>query len=232
MVAFKSLFAVLISMINFDRMIDNFLHKEDRPKDIGRYYPSEIGTCMRKVWYSYKYPQKIKPELLKIFEVGNIMHDFVVKVLNSEKNPDIMLVSAELPFRKEVDDFIVSGRVDDIILVKASGKNVLIEVKSTGNADMVNEPVYYNKMQLQFYMYATHVHNGVLLYVDKSTLETKSFEVKFSEKRGRRILNKFRALHKHLTNCSLPAAEAKKAEGMGWMCRYCEYKAKCGRNEK
>ncbi len=214
-------------MINFDRMIDNFLHKEDRPKDIGRYYPSEIGTCMRKVWYSYKYPQKIKPELLKIFEVGNIMHDFVVKVLNSEKNPDIMLVSAELPFRKEVDDFIVSGRVDDIILVKASGKNVLIEVKSTGNADMVNEPVYYNKMQLQFYMYVMGIHDGVLLYIDKRNLKSKIFKIDYDEAEAEKIINRFRALHKLLNYNALPDPEARAKPDTVWTCRFCEYRDSC-----
>ena len=62
-------------MINFDQMIDNHLHKENRPKEIGRYYPSEIGTCMRKVWYSYKFPMETNPELLKVFELGNIQTD-------------------------------------------------------------------------------------------------------------------------------------------------------------
>ena len=92
-------------------MIDNHLHKENRPKEIGRYYPSEIGTCMRKVWYSYKFPMETNPELLKVFELGNILHDFVVQVLQSEKNPEVELLKYEFPFKVEIDDFLISGRV-------------------------------------------------------------------------------------------------------------------------
>jgi len=106
-------------MINFDEMIDNHLKREHRTKGIGRYFPSEIGTCMRKIWYTYKYPMEVKPELLKIFEVGNIMHDFVVEVLKSEKNPHIELLKSEVPFKEQIEDFLISGRIDNLILVKA-----------------------------------------------------------------------------------------------------------------
>ena len=76
-------------MIDFNKMVERHLEREHKPKEIGRYYPSEIGSCIRKTWYSYKYPQQISLELMKIFEVGNIMHGFVVEVLKSEKNREI-----------------------------------------------------------------------------------------------------------------------------------------------
>jgi hypothetical protein len=116
-------------MIDFNKMIDAYLKKEHRPKGMGRYFPSEIGICMRKTWYSYKHPQEIKAELLRVFEVGNIMHTFVVEVLKSEKNPDVELLKSEFPFKYDVDDFVISGRIDNLILVKISGKSVLVEVK-------------------------------------------------------------------------------------------------------
>ncbi|MBI3190501.1 hypothetical protein HYZ41_02235 [archaeon] len=103
-------------MIDFDHMIDNYLKKEHRPKGMGRYYPSEIGLCMRKTWYSYKFPQETQPDLIKVFEVGNIMHDFVVQVLKSEKNPEVELIKSEFPFHHQVDDFVISGRIDNLIL--------------------------------------------------------------------------------------------------------------------
>jgi len=94
-------------MINFDEMIDNYLFRKFRPKGVGRYYPSEAGMCLRKVWYTYKYPKETEPELLKIFEMGNILHNFVVEVLKSEKNPDVELVKSELPVKIQMDDIIV-----------------------------------------------------------------------------------------------------------------------------
>jgi CRISPR/Cas system-associated exonuclease Cas4 (RecB family) len=218
--------------IDFDGLIDKHLIRERRPKSVGRYYPSEIGRCIRKVWYTYNYPTEIEPELRRVFELGNILHDFVVEVLKSDKTPEVELLQAEMPFKFPFNDFLISGRIDDLMLLKTGKKKVLVEVKSSKSVKRIKKPMQHHKTQLQFYMYATRVHNGVLLYVDKSTLETKSFEVKFSPKRGKQILNKFRALHKHLTKGSLPVAEAKKQKETKWMCGYCEYKHKCGRNEK
>jgi len=219
-------------MIDFDSMIDRHVARESRPKSIGRYYPSEIGNCIRKVWYTYNHPMEIDPGLRRIFQLGDILHDFVVQVLRSEKNKEIELLNAEMPFKIEMEGFTISGRVDDLLLLKSDSTQVLVEVKSSRSVKGISKPMEHHKTQLQFYMYATHVHNGVLLYIDKSTLETKSFTVEFSAKRGRQILNKFRALHKHLTNNTLPAAEAKRSNGISWMCKYCEYKDKCGKDEK
>ena len=214
-------------MINFDQMIDNHLHKENRPKEIGRYYPSEIGTCMRKVWYSYKFPMETNPELLKVFELGNILHDFVVKVLKSEKNPDVGLIKTELPFRQEIEDFLVSGRIDNIILIKASGKNILVEVKSTGNIDFVEEAMHHNKIQLQLYMHVTGIHNGILLYVDKRNLKSKVFPVNYNEEDALKIIDRFKVLNKLLKTDALPDPEARSGKESLWMCRYCEYRDKC-----
>lgn len=219
-------------MIDFDKFIDRHVARESKPKSIGRYYPSEIGNCIRKVWYTYNYPLEIDPSLRRIFKLGDILHDFLVEVLRSDKNKEVELLNSEMPFKVEMGDFTISGRVDELLLIKSDSTKTLVEVKSCKSLKGIKKPMEHHKTQLQFYMYATHIHKGMLLYVDKSTLETKSFDVKFSEKRGKQILKKFRALHKHLTKNTLPAAEAKKGNGIQWMCRYCEYSDKCKKDEK
>lgn len=218
--------------VDFDSLIDKHIERKSKPKKVGRYYPSEIGRCIRKVWYTYKYPTEIEPELRRIFELGNMLHDFIVEVIKSEKTPEVELLQAEMPFKVPYEDFLISGRVDDLMLLKAGRKKILVEVKSSKSIKRIKGPMPHHKIQLQFYMYATRVHNGMLLYIDKSTLETKSFVVKFSPKQAKQILNKFRALHKHLSNGSLPVAEAKKRKETKWMCSYCEYKDKCDKSEK
>lgn len=214
-------------MIDFNEMIDNHLKKENRPKGIGRYYPSEIGMCLRKVWYSYKFPMEIKPDLLKIFEVGNIMHDFVAEVLKSEKNPHVQLLKSEFPFRKDIDDFTISGRIDNLLLVKASGKEILVEVKSTTDISFVREAAPHNVVQLQLYMHVLGVHNGILLYIDKKNLQSKVFEVPYKKEEAEKIIERFRALHKGIVSDTIPEPEARGSSKTLWMCRYCEYKDKC-----
>ena len=217
-------------MIDFNKMIELHLEREPRPKSIGRYYPSEIGSCMRKIWYSYKYPKEIDAELAKVFEMGNLVHDFVVEVLKSEKNSNVELISAETPFKKEIDDFVISGRIDNLILVKEKNKKVLVEVKSTKSILPLGEAQQSHRMQLQLYMHATGTYNGIVLYVEKNTLQSKVFEVPYSETEAEGIIKRFKNLHSSLKNDLMPIAEAKKLIGKEWQCRFCEYAEKCEKN--
>jgi len=221
----------LREMFDFNEMVTRHIERESRAKSIGRYYPSEIGSCMRKVWYSYKYPKQVQPELLKIFEVGNMLHGFVVEVLRSEKNANVQLLKSEFPLRIETPEFVISGRVDDLVLVRASGKTIVVEVKSTKNIDFVREAAESHVMQLQLYMHATGIHNGIVLYIDKGNLQSKQFEVNYSEEQVKEILERFRQLDQLLKSDLLPVEEAKKRPEKQWMCRYCEYAEKCGRNQ-
>jgi CRISPR/Cas system-associated exonuclease Cas4 (RecB family) len=170
---------------------------------------------------------EVQPDLLKVFELGNILHDFVVKVLKSEKNPEVELLKTELPFKQEIEDFLVSGRVDNIILIRASGKNILVEVKSTGNIDYVEDAAPHNVVQLQLYMHVTGIHNGILLYVDKRNLKSKVFPILYNEEEAKKIIERFKALHKFLKMDAIPDPEARESRKTIWMCKYCEYRDKC-----
>jgi len=218
-------------MIDFDKMIDSHIAREHRAKQQGRYYPSEIGSCLRKIWYSYKRPMEVKPDLAKIFELGNIMHDFVVDVLKSDKNQEVELLKSEFPLKIQGEGFLVSGRVDDLILVNESGKSWVVEVKSTKSVDYVQKADEKHLMQLQLYMHATGIHNGMVLYIDKTNLKSKIFQEEYNEEKAEEIMERFRQLHQLLTQGLLPIAEAKKKQEMNWLCRYCEYSERCKKNE-
>lgn len=212
---------------DFNVMIDAYLKREKREKQHGRYYPSEIGSCLRKVWYSYKFPVETEPDQMKVFEMGNIIHEFIAKVFKSDKNPHVELIKEEFPFRHEVDDFTISGRIDDLILLKADGSQLLVEVKSTKSIAYVNEASPPHLAQLQLYMHILGVHDGVVLYVDKGTLQTKWFPASYDAKKAEQVIARFKALHRCLKEDVLPIAEARKSEKTRWMCRFCEYSDKC-----
>lgn len=214
-------------MFNFDKLVDNHIKREHKPKGIGRYYPSEIGSCLRKVWYTYKYPKEIDPELLRIFEMGNIVHDFVVRVLKNEKNDSISLLESELPFEVKMKDFTVSGRIDDLILIKSDNKKVLIEVKSISDLSRLEEAKPHHRMQLQLYMMALKIYDGVILYVDKRNLKSKLFTIPYDETESVRALERFHILHDSLKKGEVPEAEARIENSIGWMCNYCEYRERC-----
>lgn len=212
-------------MLDFNQLIDNHLAREYKPKSIGRYYPSEIAGCMRKTWFSYKNSKKTDVKLTRIFEAGNMLHEFITEVIKSEKNPDVELIKSELPIQIKEKDFIISGRIDNLVLVKIDNKLALVEVKST--KFLPKEHKKEHEIQLQLYMKAMGIDEGIILYIQKDNLETRSFSIKQNKKMGEQILEKFEELHKSLTENVMPAAEAKQDKDKEWMCGYCGWKSEC-----
>ncbi len=214
-------------MIDFNELIERHLDKELREKEIGRYYPSEVGNCIRKSWYSYKYPRKHDKELIKIFQVGDMIHNFIVGVLKSEKNPHVELIGSEVPIKIEIDGVIISGRIDDVIEVKIDNEIYLLEVKSSRDLRYVNKAKKSHVMQLHLYMYAKNIHKGIILYVEKNTLQSKAFEISYDEKIVNEAIGRLKKLHYHLIKHILPEPEARINEEMKWQCRQCPWKDKC-----
>ena len=159
-------------MIDFDELIDNYLKKGFRSKTIGRYYPSEVGGCLRKTWFSYKKPKEREKGVMRIFEAGNRMHDFITEVIESEKNPHVVLLETEIPVKILEQDFLISGRIDDLVLLKINNEKYLVEVKSTKY--LPKEPNKSHEMQLQLYMHSKGIHNGIILYMQKDNFSLHS----------------------------------------------------------
>lgn len=176
---------------------------------------------------------EIEPGRLKLFEAGNILHEFIIQVFKSEKNVDkIKFLESELPFKLDQKEFIISGRLDDIVIAKEDNKKIIVEVKTVRDVRFSIKPNKNHVMQLQFYMHATGIRDGIILYIDRTNLKTKAFEISYDEKHSLDILKRFKALHELLKNNVLPIDEAKQSKETLWMCNMCEYRAKCDRNEK
>ena len=214
-------------MIDFNKLITSYLKTAARQKKIGRYYPSEAGGCIRKTWFSYLLPRETDEGLIKIFEVGNMLHEFIVDVIKSDKNPEVELVKSEYPLQLEFDGVIVSGRVDDVVLIKLNGKTVLVEVKSTASLKYATEPAESHVMQLQLYLHMSGLKDGMILYVEKNTLQSKWFNISYDRGEAERAINRIKLLHSALLKKGMPVAEAKVDERKSWMCKGCPYAAEC-----
>jgi len=214
-------------MINFDDIIDKYLERELRAKDIGRYYPSEAGNCLRKGWYSYKIPRETPKDLIKVFRVGLMLHDFITEVLKSGVDKDVQLISTELPFKLEIDGLLISGRIDDIVHAKVEDKDILIEVKSTSDLSYSHQPKEGHVMQLQLYMHAFKIFDGIILYVDKRNLMSRSFEVKYDDKIVELALKRIKNLHGFLIQNKVPDPEGRMFQEMRWQCKGCQYREEC-----
>ncbi len=212
-------------MIDFNELIDNYLSREVFPRNVGRYWPSEAGGCLRKNWFTFKISKEVEKPVSRIFEMGNRIHDLISDVIQSEKNKHVKLLDRELPVKIKHGDYTIAGKIDDLILVVVDGTKYLVEVKSVKY--LPGEPRKEHLMQLQLYMHSTEVHRGIMLYVKKDDLQTKQYKVNYSESEVKDIMERFDKLHKHLIEDKIPEPEAKLVEEKNWMCSFCPYVKEC-----
>jgi CRISPR/Cas system-associated exonuclease Cas4 (RecB family) len=183
---------------------------------------------MRKAWYSYKYPQPTDPKKSKYFVLGNILHDFMAEVLENPANTEIKLLEKEVPVKINTPEFVVSGRMDDVFMLTADGRKFILEVKSTGSKlEWMREPQDSHVMQLQLYMQAHDIKEGVILYLEKNTLDAKWFTIKHDPAVAEGVIARFAELDRALKAEKLPEPEARQRQEWAWMCKSCEYFDRC-----
>ncbi|MEM0143840.1 MAG: hypothetical protein QXL94_07865, partial [Candidatus Parvarchaeum sp.] len=83
--------------IDVGDIIDEYLNEKTRPKTIGAYYPSEIGMCIRRSYYSYFITKPTETSALRIFALGNNVHEFIAKALKNSET--LTLAEEEKPIR-------------------------------------------------------------------------------------------------------------------------------------
>lgn len=215
--------------IDIGQIIDAHLNEESRPKKIGSYYPSEIGMCIRRSYYSYVAPKPTESAALRIFALGNHLHSFIAEVL--KESDEFSLVEDEKPikidYKDEKSSFTIYGRMDDYVVTKGTNKRIIIEAKSVGDITKVNAPDPKHVMQLMLYLSAHEADYGMLLYADKKNLEVRQFRVDYDESIYKKIMTRFKDLDIHLKEKRLPPAEYYFDSKKVWECKYCPYFNDC-----
>lgn len=216
-------------MLDFDRIIDDYLLKEDKEREIGTYYASEIGSCYRQIWFKFKNPKPIDAATKRIFARGDIMHEFVRNVL--ARHPETRVIQSEQSVRIPDTEtgLVIAGRFDNFIEMK-QGESVLIEVKSTKSLEYLTKPYPHHVMQIMPYLLIRKNLKGVILYIDND-LQIKTFEIQFDWEVFREVILRARFIHKCLTENIIPPAECKLSSEKKWQCNYCNYSKTCSEIE-
>ena len=214
--------------IDVGGIIDEYLNEESRPKKIGSYYPSEIGMCIRRSYYSYFIQKPTETTALRIFALGNKVHEFIAKALKESES--LTIAEEEKPIRigykDEETEFMIYGRIDDYVETK-NGKKIIIEAKSTGDITKVTGPDPKHKMQISLYLAAQPADYGLLVYADKKNLEIKQFKIEYNEEEYKKVIQRFKDLDYHLRNKLLPPAEYYFDNKKVWECKYCPFYQEC-----
>ncbi len=215
--------------IDVGEIIDEYLNEESRPKKVGAYYPSEIGMCIRRSYYSYVLPKPTERAALRIFALGNNVHSFLAAALKDSK--EFSLVEEEKPIKIEYNEdgasFTIYGRIDDYVVTRATNKKIIIEAKSVGDISRVEEPDPKHVMQIMLYLNAEQADYGLLVYADKKNLAIRQFRVDYDNGLHKKTMTRFKDLDYHLKNKKLPPAEYYFDTKKVWECKYCPYFNEC-----
>jgi CRISPR-associated exonuclease Cas4 len=215
-----------------DKAVENFLQRVRKERDENVFYPSEIGFCIRRNWFIHKRPKDLELELLKIFESGNLIHNWFKNVLFNAYTKDII---SEFRYEEPLvfkEDFEIRGKFDDMISLKVNGEQKLIEVKTVRDIHYADKVKKHHFMQINFYLSMLNLDKGYVIYIDRKDLKYKVFEVKTSKEVFNEMVKRARQLHEHLKNNKIPFAEAKFDKDREWECSYCVYRKECQECEK
>lgn len=213
--------------------IDKYLIEERDRKDLrlrsGLWSPSSFGRCFRYQYYNRLNEPKSNPlttEVLRIFRMGNLIHDFFQGILKSEYQCEIMIKTDDT---LGYADIVGIDEVVDIKSVRSFQFNLMKGIKDKKNRykkipyDFKKEKIC-EILQVTWYALNLNKPKGRLIFVNKDNLECVEypFEVKYFEadlKEELAILNTF------WNSKELPKAEPRCYNGKE--CDYCSYQTKC-----
>jgi CRISPR-associated exonuclease Cas4 len=211
-----------------DKIMEDFLTRSVRERQTGKYYPSELHFCIRQLWLSYKQPKMFNIDTLKLFESGSIFHNWFREVIfKGYLNETIKDFDYEGSLVWNDKDIEIRGRFDDIIVVEWESKPILLEVKSSRSLKFTKDVKAHHLMQINFYLSILKLPKGYVIYLDRSNLQHKIFEVKQSSDLFNEVIKRAKMLHKHLTENKIPFPESKLDSKMRWNCDYCLYRMEC-----
>lgn len=150
-----------------DRYLRNRRRKNTKKPPAGAIYvTSIIKQCQRQAYLDIK--QRVQPSIVKLrmFEAGNILEDYLLKVFNEVDGIDVL--GTQLPTYHYGEDFTVHGRLD-ILAQHNNSAIVCHEVKSTQNVPY-SRPWPDHVEQLQFYLGALGLEWGQIDYLDRRAL--------------------------------------------------------------
>ncbi len=186
----------------------------------GVYYPSYIGSCLRKQYYIYTTGERATHEDLVVMMTGVGVHEIVAKALGVAAKVE----GVETKISLQVNDKIrLSGRVD-VIIIDMEGKRYVIEVKSVSTTP--DSPREGHALQLQVYLHALGVDEGYLLYWNKRNGEIKAFKVTKDDERLKEAFERAIMLDYHVT-VRVPPEPESYINGKLWECKRCPFLSEC-----
>lgn len=225
----------------------------DREAD-GKYHPSSIHQCARKVMYNLRDTSKsetTEPQALRRFWIGHRLHEAVQAALAVAPEVDAFYPEFEI----NVDKHNVTGHGDGLIRVRFKDgvfRWVLVEIKSIRKSafkyglkeENLKQAITYAWAVRYFGCEALSLATGLMepilplgeqlagmliIYLEKEDLDVREHFVPWSEDMANEMLDRLAYLDQYRADPnSLPPRIPKDKNGRkNWQCRFCPFQTKC-----
>lgn len=187
-------------------------------------HPSQISRvpyCLKRHKLEQKFGHAVAPETQLIFNIGHVLHDFY----REKYFPEIYNKEKRICFY--LDDVIkVVGSMDGMIDIE----NVpsLVEIKSVGKDawQMFRRPKDTHVNQMQLYMYAENLTQGVLVYINKDNGDIKEWMIGYDQELVDELLYLIREIDRVDHSDALPL-EHKKCTPSSVLRKQCPFSERC-----
>jgi len=201
-------------------LIDKFYLDREKDREQHHFYVTDAGKCSRAIFFKFKNVprEKMTPQVLRMFDHGDYIQMQVMSNLFSlgvVRASEIKIPPQEL----------ISGRADAILTL--NNQLYVVDFKSMNSMIFKNltEPKEDNLNQIQLYLHFFKIPKGILLYINKDTLELKEFLVEYNQAIATKLLSELAELKRKVESDIVP----QRIQGWpeGWQCRYCQFKEIC-----
>lgn len=201
-------------------LIDKFYIDRQKDREQHHFYITDAGKCPRATFFKFKNVprEKMDARVLRMFDHGDYMQMQILSTLFSlgiVRASEINIPPQEL----------ISGRADAIITL--GNEIYVIDFKSMNSMIFKNLSAAKeeNINQLQLYLHFFKIPKGILLYINKDTLELKEFIINYNPTLAQALLEDLSALKKRLDANIVPQRISDYLEN--WQCQYCQFKEIC-----
>jgi len=203
-------------------LIDKFYLDRQKEKEQSRFYITDAGKCPRAVFFKFKNAPRAEMEarVLRMFDHGDQVHQLIMRPLLSVR--EIHVVASEVKIGPQE---LISGRADAII---SDGKDLyVLDIKSMNSMIFKNleEAKEDNVNQLQLYLHFFKIPRGILLYVNKDSLELKEFLINYNPSISENLLEDLNKLKIKIDSNIIPSRIQTYPDD--WQCKYCSFREIC-----
>jgi len=201
-------------------LIDKYYLDRQKDKEQNHFYITDAGKCERGIFFKFKNVprEKMDARMLRLFERGDYIQ---MQILNSMFSIGIVR-SSEVTIPPQE---LIGGRADAIVTL--NNELYVVDFKSMNSMIFKNltQAKEENVNQIQLYLHFFKINKGILLYVNKDTLELKEFLVNYDKELVEKLLAGLKALKEKIDNDVIP--KILQDAYTNWQCRYCPFADIC-----